>query len=184
MIAYRFRKSTFEKEKTFSLLPNGLSIQEEQLPEKVIAYSSIRSIRLCYMPDRMRTNNYQCHIETDKDKLQLMSWSYVSLANFKEDKENYRALVLELIARVHAANPRVLLLSGRPRGAYYGSIFFMAVAFIVLAILFSKLGASISGLSWLKLALLLLMIPLAISYIKKNKPGNFSAAAVPPSLLP
>lgn len=184
MITYRFRKSTFDKEKTFTLQPNCLNIQQADAAEKNIAYNRVRSIRLSYVPDRMRTNNYQCSIETDKDKLQLMSWSYVSLANFKEDKENYRALVLELIARVHAANPRVLLLSGRPRGAYYGSIFFMAVAFIVLAILFSKLGASISGLSWLKLALLLLMIPLAISYIKKNKPGNFSAAAVPPSLLP
>lgn len=184
MITYLFRKSTFDKEKTFALLPNGLSIQEEQLPEKLIAYSSIRSIRLSYVPDRMRTNNYQCHIETDKDIYLLMSWSYVSLANFKEDKENYKAFILELIARVHAANPRVLLLSGRPRGAYYGSIFFMALAFIVLAILFAKLSAAISGISWLKLVLLLLMIPLAISYIKKNKPGNFSAAAVPPSLLP
>lgn len=181
---YHFRKSTFDKERIFSLEPNGLRIEEVGNAHGIIPYATISSIRLSYMSDRARTDNYQCEIESKLGKYSFMSSSYISLANFKSDNEGYRQLVEGLIKNVYAANPAVVLLSGRPKSAYWTSVSFMVISFIVVAVLIYYMGNYMSSVSWLKFVIILLMIPMAISYINKNKPGQFTADAIPPSLLP
>src|SRR6218665_3057070 len=179
MTGYHFRKSAFDKEKIYSLTNTGLNIEEVNNAHGIIPYTDISSIRLSYMPDRGRTNNYQCDIVSKLGKYSLSTYSYISLANFKEDGETYKQLVKELIQKVYAANPSVELLSGRPKSAYITSISFMAIAFIAVALLIYYLGDYMSSISWLKFVIILLMIPMAIGYINKNKPGRFTADSIP-----
>lgn len=184
MTSYKFRKSAFEKEKLFSLEPGALKITDANGSVVTVPYENISSIRLSYMPGRMRSNNYQCNIESSKGNFYLLSSSYISLANFKSDNEGYRIFVRELIAKVAAANPTVALVTGRPKTAYRLSIILMIVGFFAIAFTLYYLGDFMSSVSWAKFLLLLLLIPMAFSYIMKNKPGVFSADNIPAKLLP
>ena len=60
----------------------------------------------------------------------------------------------------------------------------MVVFAIAIALLFYFIGESISSITWVNFAIVLLSVPMMIAYIRKNKPGNFSADNIPEKLLP
>jgi len=183
MEIYSYRKSLFSKQQTFSLEENTLSIEQEAVVT-VIPYKDIDSIRLMYIPDRMRPQNFLCTITSGDKKYSFMASSYISLANFKDDKEGYRNFVYSLIKKVHKANPSVSLLSGRPKHMYWISI--VAILFILcgLAVLIYYVGTHMSAGNWIKYLLILLLMPMALSYIQRNKPGTFTPDDIPDKLLP
>lgn len=183
MTSYSFRKSAFDKEKKYRLDEKSLMIDANGTVTH-IPYEDISLIRLSYMPDRMRSNNYQCNIESGKGNFSFLSSSYVSFANFKSDHAAYKTFVTELISRVSTANPEVSLLSGKPKTSYYLSVVVMIVLFVAVALLIYYLGDYMSSISWLKFILILLLIPMAFSYIMKNKPGVFTSDNIPAKLLP
>lgn len=184
MTSYSFRRSALEKEKTFSLDENGLKLVDSNGLSIEIPYENISAIRLSFMPDRMRTNNYQCNIESSKGNFNYLSSSYVSFANFRSDHAAYKAFTLELIDKTSRANPTVALLSGKPKTTYMLSIIVMIICFVAVALLIYYLGDYMSSISWVKFVLILLLIPMAFSYVMKNKPGVFTADNIPPKLLP
>jgi hypothetical protein len=184
MTSYFFRKSALEKGKTFSLDEDALVIDDAASASIRVPFKDITTIRLSYAPDRMRRNNFQCAVESPQGKYAFMSTSYVSLANFKSDSQRYATMVKELISKVAAANPTVSLVSGKPKFAYRLSIILMIAGFLAVAMLIYFLGETMSSVSWMKFILILLLIPMAFSYIMKNKPGTFSAESIPANLLP
>ncbi len=183
MEIYSYRKSLFSKQQTFSLEENALSIEQEAVVTAV-PYKDIDSIRLMYMPDRMRPHNFLCTITSGDKKFSFLSNSYISLANFKEDKEGYRSFVSALIKKVQKANPSVLLLSGRPKHMYWISIVAILFTLCGLAALAYYIGNQFSASSWIKYLLILLLMPMALSYIQRNKPGTFTPDDIPEKLLP
>ncbi len=184
MTSYSFRRSAFEKEQTFSLDQDQLIIRDSTGAVTELPYKDITAIRLSFMPDRMRVNNYQCNIETSKGNFSYGSSSYISLANFKPDHTGYKLCTLELIDKTSEANPAVSLLGGKPKTAYILSITVMIICFLAVALLIYYLGEYMSSVSWLKFVLILLLIPMAFSYIMKNRPGVFTADNIPSKLLP
>lgn len=184
MISYSTRISYFTKETHFFLDSEAVRIEQKDTAAKIILYKNITSIRISYMPDRMRNNNYRCNFTAGKEEHIFQSSIFVSLANFRDDPAGYKNFLTAFIQKVYAANPAVRLLSGRPKAAYRGSVFLMLLSMAALAVALYFLGEYFSPVSWLKFVLVLLLIPMALSYIQKNKPGTFTAYDIPVNLLP
>ena len=184
MATYTYRRSAFESEKAFHLDDASLTIEEADGTNTKFNYEDISLVRLTYAPGRLRSNNYQCTIESNKGDHSFASSSFVSFANFRSDPLRYRAFVKELIAKLSAANPEVSLRSGKTRKGYIFSVVIMLALFFAIALLIYLMGDYMSSISWLKFILILLLIPMALSYVMKNRPGVFTADNIPPKLLP
>ncbi|HRE64937.1 MAG TPA: hypothetical protein PKU77_14195 [Ferruginibacter sp.] len=184
MVSYKYRKSTFTKEQTLSLTETALNIVEENKEDKIISYKDIKSIRLSFILDRMGPENFLCTIKSPAGYTSITSSSYVSFANFNRNKEDYSIFVKELIKNATLANPSIQLISGSSKASYFLTITMMVVFAIAIALLFYFIGESISSITWVNFAIVLLSVPMMIAYIRKNKPGNFSADNIPEKLLP
>jgi hypothetical protein len=184
MISYNNRKSLYEKVNTYSLDINHVNVEQDGKFISTIPYNSIRSIRLCYMPSRVNKENYICSFKTDNREYNFQSTDYISFAHFKSNGPDYNIFVKAFIEKTFEANPSVRLLSGKPGSVYYGGIIFLLLMMMLLAALLFLIGNAFSSIIWIKFILLLLMIPYAYRYIQNNKPGTFSASAIPLKVLP
>lgn len=184
MHSYSQRKNLFVKEEQFSLEENIIRIRQEGSPDREIPYNNIESIRLTFMPDRMRANNYRCIFVAGKKKYSFQSSSIIGVADYKDDPQGYKNFTQAFIKKVSDANPSVALLTGRPKTVYWTSIVIMFFALAGLTVLVFYLGNYFSSISWIKFVLILLLLPMALTYIQRNKPGVFTPADIPEKLLP
>jgi len=185
MVVHAFRHHAFVPEATWRLDGDRLIIQSERQDTRV-PLSSVTEFRLAYDPTRVALDRYRCDLRlTDGRRLTLLNKFYVSFGEFETRNETYGAFVRALAAAVYRANPACRFRIGRGRWRYVSGIMAMTVTLLVLSYLLLVTGGT--AISWIvvaKLAILLVMVPFAISYIRKNRPRPFDPQAVPETLLP
>ncbi len=84
------------------------------------------------------------------------------------------------------ANPKATFTGGISPAQYAINILACTFGFGVMAIALIVAGTALLGLfgTWIKILIILIMLPLLLPYFRKNHPRRFTAQAVPPDLLP
>lgn len=184
MHQYKNRKHAFEKEVTWILQNDELQLHSEGVVKKTFPLKQIQSIRLSYIPSRMRLENYACVIKSIKGEDEFTSTQFISVANFENTGKLYTEFVKVLVEEVTKAQPSVALLSGNSALSYNANNGLLLLAFALLAITIYIVGNEYSTSNWIKYIVIVAMLPYLIRYMIQNKPGKFSAHNIPEKLLP
>lgn len=120
-------------------------------------------------------------------KISLDNAHYVSRGVYEERSESYSAFVRAALARLHDVNPKLRALSGETPRRYF---FLMLASLLVLGALAYALIAlptpfdALPSAGLVKLALILLMLPVFWVLVWRALPRGTRLDAIPPHVLP
>jgi hypothetical protein len=149
-------------------------------------YDKIVEVRLCFDPTRADDTRHRCDIRlADRRRASFYSTHFVSFDTFEDRAATYVPLARGLVARVAEANPACRFRSGKRPVVYWTEHAVLLALFALLVFVLALVGGSaFSDLVVVKLGIIAGFIPVMIAYTRKNRPGRFDPAAIPPQVLP
>ncbi len=152
------------------------------------AWKDFVSVRLCQEPTRFKPWRYTFHAQFKSgEKVLIDNGHYSGPARFEERSEEYAAFVRELLARLHAANPKLRALTGETQKRYFflmlGSLLALgALAYVLIAVPNPLDSLPYAGA--VKLVLILAMLPVFWGWVAKAMPRGVALDAIPDYALP
>jgi hypothetical protein len=186
-LKFAARRSVLERETTWALLPEGLQRMRPGGKAEVFPYAAIVRARLQFSPSGTHPDRYLCSLHLqDGRKLHLVSTHYKGLMRFEDRRAAYAPFVPELVKRVSEANPQVNLSAGASPAQYYGLVVFLVLVAGLLAWGLDLPGRLAEGGwgGWVRIGVLLALLPILWAFLRANRPRPFTAEAIPPRLLP
>jgi hypothetical protein len=187
-VSYTHRRNVLEFEKTVTVDGDDLVLKEGNTKEQRLPLRDIARLRLAFEPTRMQSGLYTCRIWSKHHAgawAVLHSQSYRGFADFEAHDAEYRAFVEALNAAVVRSNPKAKFEAGSSTWLYVLNIFFVMVGVLALIwILVLTGGEGWSDITITKAFLVLGMIPLAIAWIRANRPRLYDPRAIPESVMP
>lgn len=184
-IEHRARVSALEPERLWRLLGDTLWMTADGEADLAIPLSGIHEVRLAYEPTRFQSNRFRCYIEgTSGRRATLQNEHFAGFASFDDRTDTYLDLVRALIPRTARANPSCAFKTGTSPLNWWMQAAFLAVCSAILALALVFLYAVIGWLVIVKLILLAFLVPMAVRWFRKNRPGTFTPDAIPSGLLP
>lgn len=184
-LEHRCRVSVLEKEILWRLEGNILQQITGGLPVFAVPLEEIATIRLIYAPTRFQTGRYACRIGLRSGhSLGLQNEHFEGFATFTDRSESYRALVLALIRRRAAIGGGCRYLCGTSWVNWIVQTGILLGSGILLSAVLLAFGPSSNGMIAVKFVLIAAMLPIAVQWVLKNRPGTFDPDAVPSGLLP
>jgi hypothetical protein len=182
---YAARRSTFEKTTVWRLHEAAMEIATEGTEPIRLAYADILRMRLTYDPTRLSDVRHRCEVTArDGRRFRIVSATYVRLATFESQAAVYVPFVRSLAARIAAANPQAAFLTGKSPPVYYAEQAILAALVVILAVVLFTIGLPLSDLLFVKLILIATLVPFAVKYAVRNRPGRFDPQAIPDAVLP
>jgi hypothetical protein len=184
-ISHSVRRSVLEQEVTWSVTPEVLERSEQGKATMAYPLADVLSVRIAYDPTRVDDARHWCDITLQsKAVLRIVSTHYRGIADFEDRGKTYAAMTRALIAALGKINPACTFDAGKPKAHYIGEILLMVAALLFLAVVLFNLGFGTSEIVMAKLVLLGAMVPVAIAYIRKNRPRIFTPDRIPGDALP
>ena len=184
-LEYAFKASLMGAPMEFRLAPDALEWRRGSAAGRV-AYDRIRRIRLSFRPMTMQNYRFLTEVwSADSPKLQIVSTSWRSLVEHQRLDREYEAFVRELSRRLGAAGGQTSFETGSPALIYWPGVLVFAgasIAMVGLALRALQVEA-FAGAAFIA-AFLALFGWQAGGFFFRNRPGTFSADAVPPQVLP
>ena len=178
---YQFRKSALENEKKYSLIGDGLLIEDLKTgSQTTLNFSSVKQVHLKYLAKRSMPDAYLCFIKERSGKeWTLSSQHYAGIADF----ENRDATFSPFVRAMHKqlANHQLEYKKGLNAFIYWLSMVF----FILLGLVAVGIGvAAIVPYGWFTILVAVLLFFRLRKHFKKNKPGTYDPVNIPEELLP
>jgi hypothetical protein len=181
---YTVRRHAFEKERTWSIEPSGLAWKSADA-SGYIGFGEIASLRLEWAATRADRSRYACHVTGPAGGFEtIVSTTYAGPMNFPDQADAYVPFIRELVRRVAQENPGCRFEAGATSFRWLTSIAAMTLGLIFLGMVLLAIGLPLTGLIVAKLALLAILVPIAISWIGKNRPRRFVPPDIPRNVLP
>jgi hypothetical protein len=150
-----------------------------------IPLSSLTGIRLVFSPTRVQTNRYRCLLYNAGGRIAtIQNEHYKGVMSFEDRTASYLELVNAVIRRTAMVNSGCKFFSGSTWLGYASSVTVLVISFALLAGVLYLMPGGISSLVVVKLLLILVYLPVAWLWIKRNKPATFPPDAIPVDLLP
>ena len=183
---YSYRKTTFTKTQTIELGEDYIcTYNENNSLTGRYSYHEIESITLVYSPIKTARKLHQCTIKTSNNtKIIVRNYSYISLANFKEQTEEYLIFLKQLHNKTKSLE-YIQFKKGINKIGYFSMLIFlllMTIFMIVIAfVLYDKHKYSELTTSIFAVFVFVLMIHTFIQNFKPENydPDNISANALP-----
>lgn len=180
---YTQRLNAFKPHTTWEVGKNGLAWLDDKGGKGDIPWGKIKSVRLRYEPSRAETRRVGLLIHTPHP-YSITNINYKGPLNFKLQKNEFRNFVLAF----HAGFPKdteTVFYKGSTRAAYVGNLLItlLVLAFLFfLAPLLSLTGVPSLG-SILRITIIILLIPILINLLVKNKPDTYRPDHIPLDML-
>jgi len=184
-LVYAYRASLMGAPFEFRLTSAGLAWQKGRFTGET-PYGQVRRLRLSFRPVTMQSHRFLAEVwPVGGPKLLIASTSVRGIVEQERQDTAYRAFIVELHRRMHAAGATTVFERGtRPVLYWPGVVVFFAAA-LALAGLIGQ--AAISG-TWSAVAIigafLLLMLWHMGPFFRRNRPGTYRPDAVPEEVLP
>jgi hypothetical protein len=185
---YAYRLNVFTNETKIWLERDGFKIQEGEATPRTFSYDYVSQIRLSYEPSRASADLYMCRIFVKGRAAPVATVSstyYRGFLEFEARLPAYRAFV-QTLHRDLSERPGVVYRAGVSGIAYWGNAVFLTVVLVFSALLLAPIIADsvITGMVWVKLAIIAFLAPLAASWFWSNRPREYNPSAIPDELLP
>lgn len=185
-LSYQARLNVLEGERTYRLAPEALVIDHgDGAPPEVVRFEDISQVRLRYFPTRAQWNRFECRVTIPfRGELRIGSQHYRGVMDFEDRGPQYRTFVRELCRRLADAGAPTRFLTGPPVGVLLAEGVFLLVMLALLAAILVVVGGVVGLLPWIRLAVLVLFVPLLWLYFRRNRPGSFDPRDIPALFLP
>lgn len=182
--SYAVRRNAFEPERTWTVGTTGLSWSATDKSGH-FDFKDITSIRLEWTGSRFDHARYACHVRRFNGWTEtIVSTHYDGPAQFADRADNYRTFVSALVRQTAAANPSCVFHAGSGILHYAFNVVFMTASLALLALVMFTIGIPLHWLILAKLLVIAFLLPLALRWVKKNRPRQFPASAIPADVLP
>lgn len=179
---YRLRRHALEDECRWQLAADALECHAGNGRVQRWPYAALREVRLQYDPTRFNPDNYVCLLTlADGGSLRLPSTHYLGVGRFESRAGSYRPFIAALTARVAAASPGCRFAAGPRPARYWGGQLLQFAALLLLAVV---IGVSGTVPPLFLLMLVVIYLPLAWHYGRRNRPQDFSPPQLPATVLP
>jgi len=149
-------------------------------------YKRIRRVRLGFRPITMQNYRFLTEIWADEGpKLQIASTSWKSLVDHERLDAAYRAFVSDLCRRIGAAGGQTEFVTGSPPFLFWpGVVILIGAATALVGLIIRAITEQQWGGAGFIAAFLAFFLWQAGNFFRRNKPGRFEPAAIPPQVLP
>ncbi len=180
---YSVRRRAFEKERRWTLDDKGLAWQAEDAAGH-LDFAAIASIRLEYGATRADFARYNCHVTGRTGAYTIVSTHFDSPGSFSDRRDTFAPFVRALVARTAAANPQCRFHAGVSPARFWLTVLFLFAALAIAAVAALSLGVPPLWYLYLKIAVIIALLPVALVWIKRNRPRRFDPSAIPADILP
>ncbi len=156
--------------------------------EKRYPWTDFISIRLCHEPTRFKPWRYVFELQPRKGaKLVIDNAHYLSVGRFENRSAAYAPFVRAALDRLAAAKPGATALIGETPKRYFFLLLFAlmglgAIAYALIAVPTPLDALPFAGI--VKLAIILLMLPIFWAWVLKAMPRGVPLDAIPSRALP
>ncbi|MCX7788910.1 MAG: hypothetical protein N2442_14570 [Spirochaetes bacterium] len=184
-LEYHTRNHAFVTSMVLRIDGDVLVVEQEGRKEQ-IPLKDIQVIELSYFPTRAELNRYRCRLyRKHKKVLEFYNRTYKGLMDFEDTSKEYKAFVLSLHEALHKYNQHCQYRSGvSPRLFWFntGCLFF-----VLFVLVFAFFYLTSDGMHWsifIKALILLIYLPFAIQWVRRNVPKRYTPNQIPAEVLP
>lgn len=171
MIVYAKRENLFEKtERRWAVEPEGLRQVQEGGPGVLMPWSAVREIRLTYAPTRAKTWRHKLTLRVSRGSWVIDNVHFAGIGSFEDRSASFGPFVLACVEHVRDAAPGAVARLGSDPLAYWAQMGFVTVMFVLLAAVVVALPVNFTGLIWVKLGLIAVMLPVLAGFMVKSWP--------------
>jgi hypothetical protein len=183
---YVARANAFVPRRTYRLTDDALTWEEDGKPLDGVFYDQISEVRLAFAPSRVATNRYRTQVIFRAGGMaEFYNTDYRGFASMPEQNAAYAAFVRELHRRLAAKGKDIAYRTGNSRLGYALNIALTVFIFAMVAVAFLLLGTfEFVWIAAVKLAIIVLFVPVLVRYIRRAKPGTYDPLAIPEQALP
>lgn len=188
-VTYSRRRSAIARvEREWRVEPDALISIGARGARQRTEWRDVVSVRLCMAPTRFKPWRYIFDLQLRNGrKLSIDNTHYAGAGDFEDRSEDYSTFVRAALARIAEANPKARALIGETPKRYFfllltALIGFGAVAFALIA--FPTPLDSLPYAPMLKLAVLLLMLPIFGRWVLGAMPRGVALDQIPARALP
>jgi hypothetical protein len=180
-LRYATRNHAFAPPTTWVLDGEVLRIEEDQRPARELRLVTMRELRLEFTPSRPDPNRYRCRLTLDLGQtVEFYNRTYAGVYDFRDTSADYVSFVHALVAAVSLHSPGCRLVAGCSGLSFWLNFALLIGVGMAVALVFIFFLSK--GLLWV--VAMLFCIPIAIKWVRSNKPCSFKPDAVPTGVLP
>ena len=147
--------------------------------------SEIQSIRCRFFPTRFQLDRYELIITFANGlTFKIGNQFFRGFADFEDCSPAFRDFVIALHQARSTVHPPCRFFAGVTPLSFWLNAAFLGSVMIILAILIILFATSVPALALIKLALLIILLPTAINWFRKNRPKEYQGNAIPPDVIP
>lgn len=182
--SYEARLSVLEKVRRFRIQEDTLHIEEEGSSHS-LPLDQIQSIRCRFYPTRFQKDRYEMLLTLANGmKIKIGNQFYRGLADFEDRSAGYRMFVNALHRARIDRNPPCRFFAGVTPLSFWLNAALLSTVLIVLAVLIVVFAFSMPPVAIVKLVILIIMLPIAIGWFRKNQPAEYDGRKIPDSVIP
>jgi hypothetical protein len=181
---YAYKASLIGAAHQFELTDQGLS-WEAGSKSGLWRYRDIAAIRLSYRPVSMQSRRFRAEIESDGQRIAILSTTWQTVALMSPQDRDYRDFITHLHARMQQSGSKAALIGGVGLGTYVAGVVVLALVAIAIAglLLRAILTGEFAGGLFL-VAFAALFTWQIGGFVVRNRPGAYTFVDLPKSLLP
>ena len=188
MTTYRKRENFFEAaEDVWSVEGDSLVHKRADGTVARRLLSEVTSVRLRYAPTSYKTWRYASEIRFKAGHAwHIDNGHFAGIADFEDRSATFVPFVREVIQLVSQHAPQARAYLGSSWTSYLLQVGFLAIAFSALAGVFLMLpiGAGISGMVVVKLAIIAFFLPVVLKWARRALPQGVPINAIPDDAYP
>ena len=188
MTTYRKRENFFEAaEDVWSVEGDSLVHKRADGTVARRQLSEVTSVRLRYAPTSYKTWRYAFEIRFKAGHAwHIDNGHFAGIADFEDRSATFVPFVREVIQLVSQHAPQARAYLGSSWTSYLLQVGFLVIAFSALAGVFLMLpiGAGISGMVVVKLAIIAFFLPVVLKWVRRALPQGVPINAIPEDAYP
>lgn len=187
MPSYSKRRNLFEKnERVWRITDVALVAVDHLGHENAAAWQDVVALRLAFAPTRFKMWRHVVVLRfRNGERWEIDNAHFAGVANFENRSASYSPFVRELVARVKARSPTAKARVGEALLNYWLLLLGVAAVFVLAAFLLLGLPLDgIPGVTWAKLAIILLLLPALGGWAWKARPRKVRLGDIPEDALP
>ena len=180
---YTHRLHAFKPTTTWEVVEDGLTWTDNKGGSGKIPQGKIKSVRLRMEPSRAETRRVALHVYTPRDHA-ITNIDYRGPLSFNVQRDEFRDFVTAF-HKSFPADTKTIFHKGSTHAAYIGNILISLALFALiffLAPLLSLTGIPSAG-SVVRIITIIILIPVLLSMLIKNKPATYDPDDIPMDML-
>jgi hypothetical protein len=187
MLTYTKRRNLFVKgERQWRIEPDALVQRDEKGQDTRWPWKDVKSIRLSFSPTQQCPFRHATiiHLKNGR-KVEFDNVHFLGLASFEDRSGTYSPFAREVVQRVAKYAPDAEAHTGATMAGYVALIVLLVAVFVVMAgaMVLIPLG-DWPGTAWAKFGILLLLLPVLWTWVRKARPRGIKLSALPADALP